>query len=100
MGFLRNLIYPAGKYKVIGVMSDRMINKRGESLKELFARREKMLRAYIRRSYPSMKYSEYSALPTYKEADRYRYDGKIKDDIGVVLEKETDGYHITLYNLY
>ena len=100
MGFIKNWRYPAGKYSVIGVMSESILNKKGENLKELFARRNRLLRTYVRNSRPSMKYSEYFALPTDKKADKFRYDGAIRNDVGGVIERKDGCCLLTLYNLY
>ena len=96
--FIRDWRYPVGRYAVIG-MAGTMLSKKGESLKELFDRRQKSIRAHIRNSYPVMKYSEYFALPTDNKAERYRYDGAVKDGIGVVVDKSFDGTYLTLFRI-
>jgi len=96
---IKNWRYPVGRYAVVGVGAWTMLSKRGESLKELFDRRQKSIRAQIRTSYPIMEYSEYFALPTDNKAEKYRYDGAVKDGIGVVVDKSFDGAYLTLFRI-
>ena len=98
--WIKNLKYPAGKYKVVGVLSDQMENKKGENLKELFARRDELIREYIRAGYPEMNRSIYFTLPTNSSNRKYRMSVGDGDDVGAVIERKEDGnFSLKLYNL-
>lgn len=96
---------PAGKFSCIGYGSENpMKSLKGETLDDMFERREQILKDRIKNSRPTMDYNEYVAITTDKAEDRYRMDvGKVDSDggaAGAVLERKEDGnFMLTLYNL-
>jgi len=94
MQWIKNLKYPAGKYTT----TCGMVNRKGESLDELFARRERAIIKLIRDGRPSMPREEFMAISVNRADDRYRLAG-IDDECGAVLQRENDNFKLTLYNL-
>jgi hypothetical protein len=78
-----------------------MVNRKGESLGELFARRDRAIRDRIHAARPVMTYEEFMAITTDKKENRYRMAGPNKD-LGAVLVKDEDGtgnFELILYRL-
>jgi hypothetical protein len=103
--FSKKWKYPAGKYNCIGYGPGEkaMYSLKGETVDEMFVRRDGILKDRIRDSHPWMDVDEYLAIPTDKTEDRYRMRlGKIEEwgATGAILERKTDGnILLTLYNL-
>lgn len=57
---IKNIKYHKGRY----MTTDGMMNNVGESLDELFARRDREIKERITASYPTMAYEDYMKLPT------------------------------------
>lgn len=100
--FIKNIMYPAEKYEVLGLSTGKyLFNEKGESLKELFKRRDRMFMKHIQDSYPEMTEKEYLdiGLDT-MDGKRYRLSAVVPSDkIGVVIEPREKMRHIILYRI-
>ena len=98
LGYNKNIKYPAGSYKTICGL----INREGESLDELFARRDKAIEKRIRNARPFMSRIKFMEISTDKTKDRYRMRVGTDSECGAILEREKDGngnFRLFLYNL-
>jgi hypothetical protein len=97
--------HPAGKYSCISHnVSETMYSLKGETLDEMFERREQILKKRIHDMKPWMDVDEYLAIPTDKTGDRYRMRlGKIEEwgATGAIFERKNGDkmFTLTLYNL-
>ncbi len=95
---IKNIKYPYGQYST----TDGMLSNKGETLEELFARRDEETKERVRASYPTMTYEEYMEIPTKEQQSdgkHYRMDGfpHTNNEIGCVFYRE--GSKLVLYRL-
>ena len=96
--FIKDKKYYQGLYST----SDGMLNKKGETLEELFARRDEEIKERVRASYPTITYEEYMKFPTKDQCsagENHRMDGfpHSNNRIGCVFYRE--GSELVLYRL-
>ncbi len=93
---IRNFRYPEGIYKTV----NGLVNRKGESLDQLFDRRDQYIRDQIKASYPKMSYREYMSITTDKACNIYRIKGEPKDNVGAVLQRKSEtASNLILYNI-
>jgi hypothetical protein len=71
---LNYIMRPPGKYETI----DGISSARGESLSDLFKRRNLMIKQRIERSYPIMSYVEFMTFPTKEELENRTSSYRLK----------------------